>query len=243
MNKDDINDLFINPTSKIGYGLYAIRQSLKKAVDDLKDNISGDVADLGCGIMPYKKYLLSNGKINRYTGIDLQHSEYHNQIKPDLYWDGFIIPFEDNSLDWVIVTEFLEHYFDTSHILMEIKRVLKAGGKAFFTVPFIYMLHEVPFDYHRFTPFSLQNHFTNANYKKVDIYALGGFNHSLVIMISLWNKKSGEKGITRLFLKFFLFLFHKRLLNRDNYLASGKKDFELFSNNNMPSGLWGYAQK
>ncbi len=243
MKIDNIETLFIDPTPKIGYGLYAIRKSLKKAVDDLRKKISGDVADLGCGIMPYKKYLQSNGKINRYIGIDLEHSNYHNQIKPDLYWDGFTIPISDNSLDWVIVTEFLEHYFDTNHILTEIRRVLKPSGKVFFTVPFIFMFHEAPFDYHRFTPFSIEKVFKNALYDKVDVYALGGFNHSLVIMISLWNKKSGERGLTRLFFKLFLFFFSKGLLNRDAYSASNKKEFKLFNNYNMPSGLWGYGHK
>lgn len=243
MKKDDINSLFINPTPKIGYGLYAIRKSLKMAVDELKSHISGEVLDLGCGIMPYKNYLRSNGQISNYTGIDLENSDYHNKVKPDLYWDGITIPLGDESMDWVIATEFMEHYFDTQHILLEIKRVLKPGGRLFFTVPFIYMLHESPYDYHRFTPFSIESHFKKAHYGNINIYALGGFNYSLVIMMSLWSKKSGERGLIRLLIKCFLFFFHKSLLNRNSQLNSGKKNFNLFRNHDMPSGLWGNAQK
>jgi hypothetical protein len=24
----------------------------------------------------------------RYIGVDLEQSEYHNEVRPDLYWDG-----------------------------------------------------------------------------------------------------------------------------------------------------------
>ncbi|MFX9054275.1 class I SAM-dependent methyltransferase, partial [Acinetobacter baumannii] len=75
------------------------------------------------------------------------------------YWDGYTIPFNDNEFDFVIATEFLEHYYDTAHILTEIRRVLKPGGQLFFSVPYIYSLHEVPYDHHRFTPYALKTTF------------------------------------------------------------------------------------
>ena len=243
MNTIEIEEFFIKPNSKIGYGLYATRKSLIKAVTDLKAKISGDVLDLGCGIMPYKTFLQSNGKINNYIGVDLQNSNYHNQVIPDLYWDGIVIPVIDNSQDWVIVTEFLEHYFDTQHILKEIKRVLKPGGSVFFTFPCIYMIHEAPYDYNRFTPFSIKMNFENAGFTKTNIYPLGGFNYSLVIMMSLWNKKSGQRGLVRLFSKLFLFLFYKSLLHYDDKIIADKSDFSIFQNDTTPSGLWGYGRK
>jgi len=243
MPTDEIQKLFINPTAKIGYGLFAIRKSLLRAVTDLKEKISGDVTDLGCGIMPYKEFLTSNGNIKNYTGIDLKNSDYHNRVIPGLYWDGITIPLPDNSQDWVIVTEFLEHYFDTQHILNEINRVLKPGGSIFFTFPCVFMLHEVPYDYHRFTPFAIEKHLTESAFNDIKIYSLGGFNYSLVIMMSIWNKRSGERGLPRLFSKFFLFLFHKKLLQKCDTSLPDKQTSSDFKNLNMPSGLWGYAQK
>lgn len=239
----DIQKLFIDPKPKIGYGQYAIRKSLIRAVSDLKEKISGEVVDLGCGIMPYRAFLEAGGKIRNYRGIDLQYSDYHNEVRPDLYWDGKTIPLADNSQDWLIATEFLEHYFDTQQVLKEIKRVLKPGGRLFFTFPFIYMLHEVPYDYNRFTPYAIEQHFKDAAFTNVDVYPLGGFNHSLVIMMSLWNKNSGKRGLARLFSKLFLFLFHKDLLNNDTLLPAGEGTSNLYKNGTMPSGLWGYALK
>jgi hypothetical protein len=32
--------------------------------------------------------VLLNDSIEEYIGVDLEQSEYHNEVRPDLYWDG-----------------------------------------------------------------------------------------------------------------------------------------------------------
>ncbi len=243
MTQEQINKIYIKPTLKLGYGYYLIQRSLIEAVQDLKTKISGNVLDLGCGVMPYRAFLKENDRIDQYIGMDLQHSEYHNKVVPDMFWDGYSIPLADNSQDWIIVTEFLEHYYDTASILKEMRRVLKPGGSLFFSIPFIYSLHEVPHDHHRFTPFSLSKHFADAGYASHDIYPRGGFNYSLVIMMSLWAKQAGSKGFIRLVVKFFLFCFHRTLIRNDKKYTTYNKGYTKFENHTMPSGLWGYAKK
>ncbi|MFN3665809.1 MAG: methyltransferase domain-containing protein [Sediminibacterium sp.] len=243
MDKKQIEKVYIKPTLKLGYGYYLIQRSLIEAVRDLKGKIGGKVLDLGCGVMPYRDFLMESGKIEQYTGMDLQYSNYHNKVVPDMYWDGYTIPLEDASIDWIIVTEFLEHYYDTDAILKEMHRVLKPGGSIFFSVPFIYSLHEVPHDHHRFTPYALTNHFTNTGFSSHSIYPRGGFNYSLIIMMSLWAKQAGSKGFIRLVVKFFLFCFHKHLIRNDKKYATYNKGYTSFENHTMPSGLWGYATK
>lgn len=243
MTDEQIEKIYLKPTLKLGYGYYLIQKSLIEAVDDLKSKIKGNVLDIGCGVMPYRKYLLETNRINSYIGIDLAYSEYHNKVKPDLYWDGITIPLPDNSQDWVIATEFLEHYFDTDHILKEMFRVLKPGGKIFFSVPFIYTLHEVPHDHHRFTPFSLAKHFEKCGYTEHQVYPRGGFNYSLLIMMSLWAKNAGSSGPIRYLIKFFMFCFHRHLIKKDKKYASYNLIYTGFENATMPSGLWGYATK
>ena len=240
---DLITKFFINPTPDLGLDTYVIRKSIIRAVSDLRTKIHGNVVDLGCGIMPYKVFLKKGNKINKYIGIDLKNSEYHNTQKPDEIWDGHTIPVEDNSQDWVIVTEFLEHYFDTNHILKEIKRILKPGGKIFFTIPCVYMLHEVPHDHHRFTAFSLNEHFKKNEYRTTEVFPLGGFNYSLIIMMSLWNRHSGTRGFIRIVVKLFLSLFYKKLLKEDHLYGTYNKRYTDFKNFTFPSGLWGYAEK
>lgn len=243
MTKEQIEKVYIKPTLKLGYGYYLIQVSLIEAVQDLKKKITGRVLDLGCGVMPYKDFLLQSGNIESYIGIDLEHSEYHNKVIPDMYWDGYSIPLEDNSMDWVIATEFLEHYYDTDAILKEIYRILKPGGRIFFSVPFIYSLHEVPHDHHRFTPYALGKHFTDTGFSSHEIFPRGGFNYSLIIMMSLWAKQAGSKGLIRLLVKFFLFCFHKHLIWNDKKFSTYNKGYTTFENHTMPSGLWGYVTK
>ena len=190
-----------------------------------------------------KAFLKEGKKIDSYTGIDLENSEYHNVEKPDRFWDGYSIPMEDNSQDWVIVTEFLEHYFDTRHVLTEIKRILKPGGKIFFTIPCVYMLHEVPHDHHRFTPFSVKEHLKKTAYRNTEVFPLGGFNSSLIIMMSLWSRHSGTRGIVRRAARYFLSFFYKQLLRDDHFYGTYSKGFSDFENFTFPSGLWGYAEK
>jgi SAM-dependent methyltransferase len=237
-----IDKYFINPVPEIGLDTYLIRLSLINAVKDLGIKIGGDVLDLGCGIMPYKEYLLNNKNVISYKGMDLKDSQYHNAIQPDIYWDGVQIPLPDKSQDWVIITEFLEHYFDTRHILNEIYRVLKPGGKIFFTVPSLYVLHEVPYDYHRFTYFSLEKYFQITNFKQIEIYPLGNFNYSLLIILSLWKKYSNAKFSSKFFVRVFLCLFHKKLMAQPSNFWTLQNSSH-FQNYQLPSGLWGYATK
>jgi SAM-dependent methyltransferase len=232
--KKYINDWFIDINiDNVPFSTYIIRNTLLKAISELKVKIHGTVLDLACGVMPYKEYLM-NSSIDNYIGMDLEPTQYHNTVKPDLYWDAKRIPLEDSSCDFVIATEFLEHYFDTEHILLEIKRVLKTGGIFFFTVPAIWPLHEVPYDYHRFTPYLLMENFKNASYTSWEIKPLGGYHISFALMLSLWNDNKLSTKRKRL-LKPFLKIIIKRLLVKDKLMT--------FENGSVYSGLYGFVTK
>lgn len=228
------NDLFIDlKKDNLPISFYLIRKSLLEAVKELKPLLYGNVLDLACGIMPYKNFLM-NDEIIRYIGIDLEPTEYHNIVKPDYYWDGKTIPLDSASVDFVLATEFLEHYFDTSSILKEINRVLKPGGQFFFTVPSIWPLHEVPYDYHRFTPFALEEHLKNTEFTSWNIKPLGGFNYHLALSLALrYEKISSSK---RNFVKPFLNFVTDLLVKKDNK----KIDFK---NGQLYSGLYGFVIK
>ncbi|MBC5863654.1 class I SAM-dependent methyltransferase [Flavobacterium turcicum] len=230
-----INDYFINLKSKkLSFSEYIIRKSLLEAVNELKPILHGKVLDLACGVMPYKEYLL-NQKITEYIGMDLEPTEYHHHVKPDIIWDGKTISIEDNSVDFVIATEFLEHYFDTASILQEIKRVLKPGGIFFFTVPSIWPLHEAPYDYHRFSPFTLEENFKRTEFSNWQVKPLGGFDYHLAVSLALWydnNLSINKRKLIKPFLSFVL----KKLMKKDI-----KRDF--FKNGQLFSGLYGFVTK
>jgi len=230
-----VSDWFINlKPDKMPISFYIIRKSLLGAVTELKPKLYGRVLDLACGVMPYKEFL-KNDLIEEYIGIDLEPTEYHHDVKPDFYWDGNKIPLEDASVDYVIATEFLEHYFDTTHILKEIRRVLKPGGTFFFTVPGVWPLHEVPYDYHRFTPFGLEEHFKKSEFTFWEIKPLGGFHYHLALSFALWNDfrlLSRYKKILKPFLRPFV----EFLIKKDNKTLP-------FKNGQLYSGLYGFVTK
>jgi len=230
-----ISDWFIDLKPKMMLpSFYIIRRALLSAVSELKPKLKGIVVDLGCGVMPYKSFLMSDN-ITEYIGIDLEPTEYHHDVKPDLFWNGKEIPLKDSTVDFLMATEFLEHYFDTSHILKEIKRVLKPGGVFFFTVPSVWPLHEVPYDYHRFTPFALENHFNNSEFTSRTIKPLGGFHTNLALSIALWNDYRLPKSKQKIF-KPILNIIIRQLIKRDI------KDLD-FKNNQMYVGLYGFVVK
>lgn len=182
-----INDEFLSVALTPGNLLiYAPRTSILESVKRETALFYGNVLDLGCGFMPYRSIVEANPSVDKYTGMDLESPTYYGHIEPDLKWDGTTIPLDDESVDCLMATEFFEHYSEPEKILAEIKRVLKPGGRFFGTVPFIWNLHEIPFDEYRYTPFSLKRIFEGGGFEQINISALGGWNLAFAQMIGLW---------------------------------------------------------
>lgn len=79
------------------------------------------------------------------TGRDLYGT------RPDIFADAALLPFRDAAFDAVICLEVLEHVAQPDRVLAEIARVLKPGGKVWFSMPFLYPIHDAPYDYQRLT--------------------------------------------------------------------------------------------
>jgi hypothetical protein len=52
--------------------------------------------------------------------------------------------------------------------------MLKPGSLLFFTVSFLWPLHDVPRDAYRYTPFALERHLRNSGFAQIKLKALGG---------------------------------------------------------------------
>ncbi|MDC7999266.1 class I SAM-dependent methyltransferase [Gilvibacter sediminis] len=169
---------------------YWVRSSIFKAIKSAAPRFKGELLDAGCGQMPYREFLNNNSQITKYVGLDIEAAiNYNDAVKPDLTWDGVKMPIADRSYDTVIATEVLEHCPDPMGYLAEVYRVLKPGGVFFFTVPFLWPLHEVPHDAYRYTPFTLERMFKQTGFSEIEIKSLGGYNAALASMIGLWLKR------------------------------------------------------
>jgi SAM-dependent methyltransferase len=217
---------------------YSVRTAILERVKQESASFCGTVLDVGCGFMPYKKLIESNLKVEKYIGMDLEQPTYYGQIVPDLKWNGREIPMENESADCVMATEFLEHYAEPDAALKEIFRVMKPNGRVFATVPFVWNLHEIPFDEYRYTPYSIERHFKNAGFREIQIKALGGWNLSFAQMIGLWVTFSKMRGLTRKVVKNLLFPFYVWLVKTDRK----PNEFDGFENS-MFTGLSITARK
>ena len=79
------------------------------------------------------------------------------------------IPIKSESIDIVILNNFIEHFQDTLYILNESSRVLKKSGVVIAGVPFLMQAHQVPMDYVRYTTHGLREVFRKAELDIVEI--------------------------------------------------------------------------
>ena len=188
--------------------------------------------------MPYKDYILEQSKVLDYVGLDIEQAlVYDVEVKPDFIWDGSVMPFKNNSFDCAIGTEVLEHCPEPETVLKEVNRVLKPNGVFFFTVPFLWNLHEVPYDEYRYTPFSLKRHLKNSGFKEIRIKATGGWHGAMAQMLGLWVKRSPMPKAKR---KWLLYAVKPVM----NYLIKlDKPESVTFKEGQMITGLYGTARK
>lgn len=237
------NSNFIDPVlSCDNIDIYWIRKSIVMALESYLAKCCGILLDVGCGEMPYKSVVSGYKQITGYIGLDIENPSYQANIKPDIFWDGDHIPLEDNSVDCAIATELFEHVPDLESTLKEIKRVLKPGGSIFFTVPFLWPLHDMPQDEFRYTPFSLKRIFQKAGYAEINIAALGGWDASLAQMIGLWLKRRPMGSEKRQELVQWLFPFFQQLIGLAKE-ASPLSYADMLNNSEMVTGLYGTAFK
>jgi SAM-dependent methyltransferase len=141
----------------------------KEGKKKMKELGRGNVIDIGCGKMKHKNLILSNKNVKKYTGLDLDEGKFEYKSKADIYWDGIIIPLNDNSVDGAILFEVIEHCPDPSIVIKEAFRILKPGSSILFSTPFLYHFHGLPHDYSRPTPSLLKQLFLNAGFSSVNI--------------------------------------------------------------------------
>lgn len=218
--------------------IYYIRTSIFDSLKKILPKLHGNLLDIGCGKMPYKEYILENSGVAKYIGLDIENAlVYEAAIKPDFIWNGKTMPFDDSSFDCAFGTEVLEHCPEPEIVLKEVLRVLKPNGIFFFTVPFLWNLHEVPHDEYRYTPFSFERHLRNTGFSEIEIKATGGWHAAMAQMLGLWVRRSPMSSRKRDILSVILKPIIKFLIKMD------ARTNVHFVEGQMITGLYGIAKK
>lgn len=136
-----------------------------------KDVFRGILLDAGCGEKPYS--LIYDDLVERSIGMDVERCP-HDTAAVDVFASIDQMPFEDNKFDVVLCADVLEHVENMEKAVKEIARVLKPKGEVIISVPFLYPVHEMPYDFFRFTRYGLESLMKRNGLKVKILYPLGG---------------------------------------------------------------------
>ena len=129
----------------------------------------GRVLDAGAGHLLYKNVIVRYS--SEYESLDFE------QTHPELSYIADIqnmAEVETGRFDFVFCRNVLEHVKSPQKALTEIYRVLRESGTAIITVPHLGYLHNEPYDYWRFTKYSLREMAKDSGFEIVAIKELGG---------------------------------------------------------------------
>lgn len=159
---------------------FAVRNLGRFLLDEISTLVRpGDkVADVGCGEQPLRTAIEARG--GNYTGIDITQNA---QGTVDVIADINALPLQNGAFDFVICSEVLEHVATPYEALDELARILRPGGTLLVSVPFAYPLHEVPYDFLRYTPYFFARWAEQHEFEIVRTAPLG---HTLQVWATVW---------------------------------------------------------
>lgn len=156
--------------------------------------------DAGAGEGRYRSHF----KHVDYVGIDLAVGDATwDYSRLDVIGDLAHLPFRDETFDLALCLEVLEHLPEPLVALKELNRVLRSGGRLYFSVPMAWHQHQKPYDYYRYTSFGLRYLFEQAGFEVAEIRPTGGYFWFMSIqfqMLSHWVFPKKQNTIQFLFL-------------------------------------------
>lgn len=114
---------------------------LREYIRSKLPKIKGTILDVGCGSAWVAKNLVSKGYRvismdislkNTSTALKRYPSKNHSAVVADAY----SLPFADNSIDYIIASEIIEHMPIPERFIQSLFRVLKPGGELIVTTPY-----------------------------------------------------------------------------------------------------------
>ena len=138
-----------------------------------------------------------------YVGVDFARGEEawdYSQL--NLVGDLKALPIRSGCADVALSTQVLEHVPNPDQVIQEIGRILRPGGRLYLSAPQGWGEHQQPYDFYRFTRFSLQQLLHQAGFTGLDIRPMGGYFHYLGHRLTYIPKIlfSPRRGIARLLL-------------------------------------------
>lgn len=108
------------------------------------------------------KQILSSYGLS-FTEIDIDEKR-----DPDLVQDiQDMKDVKSNSIDVIYCLEVLEHVQDPKKAVSELRRVLKKEGVVIASTPFLFPIHDEPYDFYRYTKYGIEELFKEFDLKEL----------------------------------------------------------------------------
>jgi len=133
---------------------------------------------------------ISSAQIAR--GFAVTSTDIDPSRNPDVVDDISSSSFQDESFDAIIIMEVLEHVPNPFQAASELCRLLKPGGRLILSVPYIFPLHDRPYDFFRFTKYGLANLFLAL--EDVQIRERNSWAEAILVLIARLANGQGRKG-------------------------------------------------
>jgi ubiquinone/menaquinone biosynthesis C-methylase UbiE len=146
-----------------------------------QEHATGRLIDIGCGEKPYQAMFAPY--VQEHVGVDHADSP-HALSFVDVTATAYDIPLEDSTFDTALMSELLEHLETPGIALGEAHRLLKPGGWLILTSPFMWVIHEAPRDFYRYSPFALQWLLEQAGFENIEVTPIAGQWTTLSLLAS-----------------------------------------------------------
>ena len=157
--------------------------------------ISGKVLEIGCG----EGYGITElaPRAEQYFAVDKYNTPISEELKEknNITFKQIEVPplkgIENNSIDFVVTFQVIEHINNDEFFVSEIYRVLKPGGKLILTTPNQLMtLTRNPWHFREYTPDGMKE-ILQTSFKEIDIKGVYGLQQAMEYYEM--NKKAVEK--------------------------------------------------
>ena len=167
----------------------------QKRFEDIAVIANGRVLDIGCSEQKLSKYI---SETCDYVGLDYPGTaDDLYETTPNVYGDAQNLAFADNSFDTISFLEVIEHLPDPQAAVQECYRVLKSSGKLIISMPFLYPIHDAPFDFQRLTIHGLRQLFESNDFKVIEENPMGNPLTTAVLLSNIALVKTTLNAISK----------------------------------------------
>jgi SAM-dependent methyltransferase len=126
-------------------------------------------AAFAASLPPGVRVLDASAGTHRYRHLfghtHYKSADFNEQYAPTDVCDLTQIPVPNDRYDAVVINQVLEHVPDPLAVLIELRRILRPGGRLIYTAPLFFEEHLQPYDFYRYTQFGVRHLFDRPGFK------------------------------------------------------------------------------